>query len=93
MKIGVCAKALSEVNYEIAADQVINSRGDVVGQMDPYGTFQTTDEVLIGVMAIPCDSCDCSDTKPTKAKRARNAKGHLVADDPSTPDINEAWEQ
>ena len=25
-------------------------------------------------------------------KRARNAKGHLKADDPSTPDINEAWE-
>jgi len=23
--------------------------------------------------------------------RARNAKGHLMADDPSTPDINEAW--
>ena len=24
--------------------------------------------------------------------RARNAKGHLVADDPSTPEVNEAWE-
>ena len=27
-----------------------------------------------------------------KAKRARNAKGHVMADDPSTPDVNEAWE-
>lgn len=25
-------------------------------------------------------------------KRARNAKGHLKADDPSTPEVNEAWE-
>lgn len=25
-------------------------------------------------------------------KRARNEKGQLVADDPSTPDVNEAWE-
>ena len=25
-------------------------------------------------------------------KRARNEKGHYVADDPSTPDVNEAWE-
>lgn len=25
-------------------------------------------------------------------KRARNDKGQLVADDPSTPDVNEAWE-
>ena len=23
--------------------------------------------------------------------RARNEKGHLVGDDPSTPDVNEAW--
>ena len=27
----------------------------------------------------------------SKPKRARNAKGHLMADDPSTPE-NEAWE-
>ena len=27
-----------------------------------------------------------------KPKRARNDKGQLVADDPSTPDVNEAWE-
>jgi hypothetical protein len=28
----------------------------------------------------------------SKPKRARTEKGHLKADDPSTPDINEAWE-
>ena len=27
-----------------------------------------------------------------KPKRARNDKGQLVADDPSTPDVIEAWE-
>ena len=27
-----------------------------------------------------------------KKKRARDNKGRLKADDPSTPDINEAWE-
>ena len=25
-------------------------------------------------------------------KRARNEKGRLMSDDPSTPDVNEAWE-
>lgn len=25
-------------------------------------------------------------------QRARNDKGHYIADDPSTPDVNEAWE-
>ena len=27
-----------------------------------------------------------------ESKRARNDKGQMVADDPSTPDVNEAWE-
>ena len=27
-----------------------------------------------------------------EVKRARNEKGHLVGDDKSTPDVNEAWE-
>jgi len=30
---------------------------------------------------------------PAKKKRARDTKGRLKADDPSTPDINEAYEQ
>lgn len=29
---------------------------------------------------------------PVKPKRARNTKGKFIADDPSTPDVNEAWE-
>ena len=31
-------------------------------------------------------------TKKSAPKRARNAKGQLKADDPTTPDVNEAWE-
>jgi hypothetical protein len=31
------------------------------------------------------------ETKPSKPKRARTKKGKYVADDKSTPDINEAW--
>jgi hypothetical protein len=33
------------------------------------------------------------DAKPadTEMVRARNADGHFIADDPSTPDVNEAW--
>ena len=29
----------------------------------------------------------------TKKVRARNTDGTLKADDPSTPDVNEAWEE
>jgi hypothetical protein len=28
----------------------------------------------------------------SEPKRARNDKGQLIADDPATPDVNEAWE-
>jgi len=28
----------------------------------------------------------------SKPKRARNNKGQLLADDPNTPNVNEAWE-
>ena len=35
---------------------------------------------------------DVSDIETTEPIRARNDKGHFIADDPSTPDINEAYE-
>jgi len=32
--------------------------------------------------------------KPAKKKkRARDEDGHFKADDPTTPDVNEAWEE
>ena len=31
-------------------------------------------------------------TPKKKAKRARNPKGQLKGDDPSTPNVNEAWD-
>ncbi len=33
-----------------------------------------------------------TETKATAPTRARNADGTLIGDDPSTPDVNEAWE-
>ena len=30
--------------------------------------------------------------KDTKKKRARDENGRLKADDPSTPEVNEAWD-
>lgn len=33
-----------------------------------------------------------SDVEEAEPVRARNDKGHYIADDPSTPDVNEAYE-
>ena len=32
-----------------------------------------------------------TETKENAAERARNADGTLIGDDPTTPDVNEAW--
>lgn len=45
-------------------------------------------------MEIKMDSVDetLEIEAKVKPKRARNTKGQLKADDPSTPDVNEAWD-
>tara|TARA_R110000782_G_scaffold72574_1_gene145355 strand:- start:599 stop:877 length:279 start_codon:yes stop_codon:yes gene_type:complete len=82
-------KELNKAGYFISTDQVVTTRGDVVGQMDPYGTFLCdVDEVCVILSATPVKI-----KKPAKVlKRARTEDGHFKADDKSTPDVNEAWE-
>ena len=91
-------KELNKAGYFIAADQVTNSRGDVVGQMDPYGEFHYSDEVMASVIckAMRAEVAEAEVAKVAKAKKAKRARdedGHFKADDPSTPDVNEAWEE
>jgi len=46
-------------------------------------------------MEVKVDSVDETldvQAEVKEVKRARNEKGQLQADDPSTPDVNEAWE-
>jgi len=35
---------------------------------------------------------EARDAEPAPKKRARKPNGQLKADDPTTPDVNEAWE-
>ncbi len=93
-------KELNEAGYTVSRDMVANSRGDVVGQMDPYGEFHYSDEVMASVickaMRAEVEEKPAEVVAPKKAtkkkKRARDEDGHFKADDPSTPDVNEAWE-
>ena len=59
-------------------DQIVNSRGDVVGQLS-FGEWITKDPEVEAWLA-----------ENTEKVRARNDKGHYIKDDPSTPQ-NEAW--
>lgn len=41
---------------------------------------------------MQADHKTLEDVSPRLRRRARNGKGQLQADDPTTPDKNEAWE-
>ena len=91
-------KELNKAGYTVSGDMVANARGDVVGQMDPYGEFHYSDDglVLVILAAIRVEEKKPAKKPVSKAapkkKRARDENGHFRADDPSTPAVNEAWE-
>ena len=82
---------------------VWDERGNQAAGEDNYGNVQSKDPNVTDI----CRAADTEKTKAkpkAKAKavkkdekesleivRARDENGHFVADDPSTPDVNEAW--
>ena len=94
--------ALKKIGYGISADQVVNSRGDVMGQCDPYGGFICSGKEIMDIVCPPkkvkphtdlTQAPKVAKKKKKKYVRARNEDGHFVGDDPSTPNINEAWKE
>ena len=74
-------KELNKAGYIISGDQVANSRGDVVGQMDPYGEFHYSCDTMAKVIceAMQVDLIDAvvaveKENKPVLAKLAKLAK-------------------
>ena len=92
-------KELNKAGYFVSADQVSTGRGDVVGQMDPYGDFICKEEAVMDILSKPAvkepapKKVAPKKVSAKKTKRARTEEGYFKADDPSTPDVNEAWEE
>lgn len=72
-------KELNAAGYTISGDMVANSRGDVVGQMDPYGEFHYSDSEMAKVI---CKAMQAEDKKPVVKAEPKKKK----------PDVTEAWE-
>tara|TARA_R110002020_G_scaffold14053_3_gene49893 strand:+ start:526 stop:954 length:429 start_codon:yes stop_codon:yes gene_type:complete len=53
----------------------------------------TFDEQLDVVQELPSDWVHPPEELPREPQRARDAEGKFIADDPNTPDVDEAWEQ
>ena len=62
----------------------------MAGEVMPILTTTTAGSVSNQAMVTVTEEIPIEEIK-AKLVRARNAKGQLVGDDPSTPDINEAW--
>jgi hypothetical protein len=58
-------KELNKAGYFISADQIVNVRGDVMGQMDPYGQFQSSDNEL---MVLICKAAQAEAQAKMKAE-------------------------
>ena len=71
---------------KIEGDKVIDQYGAVLAE-HVHGEWHSKDPAVL-------EFINSQNTKPkteTKKVRARNADGTLKGDDPSTPDVNEAW--
>ena len=78
--------ALERHGYTLDMEgSVRDAMGNQAAAEDRFGNVYCTDPNLQRIV----DEATIENVPP---KRARNAKGHLMADDPSTPDVNEAWE-
>jgi len=67
---------------KLDGDKVIDQYGAVLAEKI-HGEWHSKDPAVL-------DFINNQDTETVKV-RARNKKGQLMADDPSTPDVNEAW--
>jgi len=67
---------------------VIDGARVVIGTLKEKGLELTEEGIKL---AEKHDTKVSAKAKPMSKKRARNEDGTLKADDPSTPDVNEAW--
>jgi len=68
------------LKMKLDGDKVVDQYGAVLAEYI-RGEWHTKDPAVLDFV---------KDTEEVKV-RARNDKGQLVGDDPSTPDVNEAW--
>jgi len=89
-------KELEKLGYKVYSNKVTGQKGDVIATINPYGTVESKDPAILDLLKKPAKVSKVT-TKPVikevevEVVRARTDSGELVADDPSTPEVNEAW--
>ena len=81
-------KELEAAGYKVEGGQVYDHMGNQAAGEDRFGQAWSKD---VNLDAMIAEINSKPKKKVTKKVRARDEKGKLKADDPSTPDVNEAW--
>lgn len=88
---------LEKCGYVVTEDLITTKRGDVLAGKDPYGGYYINDSRIQDIVSQKPAAKKAAPKKTVIAEeelemvRARDENGHFVADDPTTPDVNEAW--
>lgn len=86
--------------YVVTEDLITTHRGDVLAGKDPYGGYFIADsrvQDIVSKKPAPKKKTIAKQDSQELAKeelemvRARDEDGKFISDDPSTPDVNEAW--
>ena len=73
---------------KLKGDKVLSDANKVIAQK--VNGDWTTKDASVSIFTI-LDFVKDAEVEEVEMVRARNEKGHYIADDPSTPDVNEAW--
>jgi hypothetical protein len=88
---------LEKCGYVVTEDLITTKRGDVLAGKDPYGGYFISDSRIQDIVSRkpvktkPASKQKVITEEELEMVRARDENGHFVADDPTTPDVNEAW--
>ena len=87
MRVLVTYRSMSTCIGRVRAGDIVDLPEDEVRRI-----LTTKPRALEILPELPLEKPAPKKKAPVKRKRARKADGTLKADDPSTPNINEAWE-
>jgi hypothetical protein len=75
---------------KIVGNRVIGHMGDVLAEK-VYGQWDSKDPAVLAFIEKSKKPIPAKKVEELEMVRARDKDGQFIADDPSTPDVNEAW--
>ena len=84
-------EALEAAGYTVDEHGYVwDAMGNQSAGEDNYGNVQSKD-AKVKPKKPKAKKAEVKQDETLEVVRARDADGHFIADDPSTPDVNEAW--